>query len=71
MIIEMQIKKTGKLFSFCCMAPGIILKKNKYLNSFEKLGSDIGLLFQLEHGIKIITTQIMIYLIHIDVWLRR
>jgi len=46
-IIEMQIKKTGKLFSFCCMAPVIILKKNKYLNSYEKLGSDIGLLFQI------------------------
>ncbi len=46
-IIEMQIKKTGKLFGFCCMVPAIILKKNKYLNSFEKLGSDIGLLFQI------------------------
>ena len=46
-IIEMQIKKTGKLFSFCCMAPVIISKKNKYLNSYEKLGSDIGLLFQI------------------------
>ena len=46
-IIEMQIKKTGKLFSFCCMAPVIISRKNKYLNSFEKLGSDIGLLFQI------------------------
>ena len=46
-IIEMQIKKTGKLFSFCCMAPVIISRKNKYLNVFEKLGSDIGLLFQI------------------------
>ena len=46
-IIEMQIKKTGKLFSFCCMAPVIVLNKKKYLNSFEKLGSDIGLLFQI------------------------
>ena len=26
-IIEMQIKKTGKLFSFCCMSPVIISKK--------------------------------------------
>ena len=26
-IVEMQIKKTGKLFSFCCMAPVIISKK--------------------------------------------
>ena len=46
-IIEMQIKKTGKLFSFCCMAPVIIFKKKKYLHSFEKLGLDIGLLFQI------------------------
>ena len=33
-IIEMQIKKTGKLFSFCCMAPVIVLNKKKYLYSF-------------------------------------
>jgi len=46
-IIDMQIKKTGKLFSFCCMAPVIISKKNKYLSSFNKLGLDIGLLFQI------------------------
>ena len=46
-VIDMQIKKTGKLFSFCCMAPVIISKKNKYLSSFNKLGSDIGLLFQI------------------------
>ena len=46
-IIDMQIKKTGKLFSFCCMAPVIISKKNKYISSFNKLGSDIGLLFQI------------------------
>ena len=26
-IIEMEIKKTGKLFSFCCAAPAIIKKK--------------------------------------------
>ena len=47
-IIEMEIKKTGKLFSFCCVAPLIIKKKNiKELKKFEKIGSDIGLLFQL------------------------
>ncbi len=28
-IIDMEIKKTGKLFSFCCMAPAIIKKKNE------------------------------------------
>jgi len=46
-IIEMQIKKTGKLFSFCCVAPVIISKKNNYLGKFDKIGSDIGLLFQI------------------------
>ena len=47
-IIEMEIKKTWKLFSFCCMAPAIIKKKNaKEIKSFENIGSDIGLLFQI------------------------
>ena len=46
-IINMQTKKTGKLFSFCCMAPLIIIKKNINLKKFEKIGSDIGLLFQI------------------------
>ncbi len=47
-IIEMETKKTGKLFSFCCMAPAIIKKKNnKEIRFFEKIGSDIGLLFQI------------------------
>ena len=46
-IKEMQIKKTGKLFSFCCLAPVVVSEKIKYSNSFDKLGSDIGLLFQI------------------------
>ena len=46
-IVEMQIKKTGKLFSFCCMAPIIMSKKTKYLRNFDQIGSDIGLLFQI------------------------
>ena len=46
-IIEMQIRKTGKLFSFCCMAPVIISKKYDNLKKFDKIGSDIGLLFQI------------------------
>ncbi len=47
-IIEMEIKKTGKLFSFCCAVPAII--KNKNINEikfFENIGSNIGLLFQI------------------------
>jgi farnesyl diphosphate synthase len=47
-IIEMEIKKTGKLFSFCCAVPAIIKKKNnKEIKFFEDVGSDIGLLFQI------------------------
>ena len=47
-IIDMEIKKTGKLFSFCCMAPAIIKNQDKkVINSFKELGYDIGLLFQI------------------------
>ena len=47
-ILNMQRKKTGRLFNFCCFAAGVIAKKNiKELNSLSKLGEDIGLLFQL------------------------
>jgi len=47
-IIEMEIKKTGKLFSFCCAAPAIIKNKNlKEIKFFENIGADIGLLFQI------------------------
>tara|TARA_Y100000591_G_scaffold51310_1_gene39573 strand:- start:191 stop:1063 length:873 start_codon:yes stop_codon:yes gene_type:complete len=47
-IIEMEKKKTGKLFSFCCAAPLIIKKrKRKEIKFFEKIGSQIGLLFQI------------------------
>ena len=47
-ITEMEIKKTGKLFSFCCMAPAIIKNKNiTTVKFFEMIGSEIGLLFQI------------------------
>ena len=47
-IIDMQRKKTGKLFNFCCFAAGVIAKKNEKEKKFlSKLGEDIGLLFQL------------------------
>ncbi len=47
-ITEMEIKKTGKLFSFCCAAPLIIKGKNKNeIRKFENIGADIGLLFQV------------------------
>ena len=47
-IIEMEIKKTGKLFSFCCVAPLILKNKSiKEIKRFEDIGADIGLLFQV------------------------
>ena len=47
-IIAMEIKKTGKLFSFCCAVPAIIKNKNdKDIKIFENIGANIGLLFQI------------------------
>ncbi len=47
-IIDMQMKKTGKLFAFCCIAPPLISNKNtNILKVFEKIGYEIGLLFQI------------------------
>ena len=47
-IIDMEIKKTGKLFSFCCAVPAIIKnKKRKDIKFFENIGANIGLLFQI------------------------
>ena len=47
-VIEMQRKKTGKLFNFCCYAPTLLANKNKSeLKLMSKFGEDIGLLFQI------------------------
>ena len=46
-ILNMELKKTGKLFEFCCVAPLIIKKNQKNLKTFSKIGKDIGLLFQI------------------------
>ena len=47
-IAQMEIKKTGKLFSFCCAAPLILKNKSKNeIKKFEDIGADIGLLFQV------------------------
>ena len=47
-IIDMQIKKTGKLFGYCSSVPAIIKNDNvKKINTFEAIGSDLGLLFQI------------------------
>ncbi len=51
-IIGMEVKKTGKLFSFCCAAPLILKNKTKKeISKFERIGADIGLLFQLADDI--------------------
>ena len=47
-IIDMEIKKTGRLFSFCCVVPSIIKKKKSTeIKFFENMGANIGLLFQI------------------------
>ena len=47
-IVEMEKKKTGKLFSFCCAAPAIVKNKSiKEIEFFENIGLNIGLLFQI------------------------
>jgi farnesyl diphosphate synthase len=47
-IIDMQKKKTGKLFNFCLYAVAVIAKKNeKEKKLLSNLGEEIGLLFQL------------------------
>ena len=47
-IINMQRKKTGKLFEFCCLAPAIVAKKNiKTQKEMSKVGEELGLLFQI------------------------
>ena len=47
-IIDMQLKKTGKLFGYCSSVPAVIKNSNiKKINTFEAIGSDLGLLFQI------------------------
>ena len=47
-VIDMQIKKTGRLFSFCCIAPAIIKEKKIItVNELNLIGAKIGLLFQI------------------------
>ena len=47
-IINMQRKKTGKLFEFCCLAPAIIAKKSiKTQKEMRMVGAELGLLFQI------------------------
>ena len=46
-ILNMELKKTGKLFEFCCVAPLLIKKNKKNIKIFSKIGKDVGLLFQI------------------------
>ena len=47
-VIDMQRKKTGKLFNFCLRSVTIVgNKSNNEKKNFGKLGEEIGLLFQI------------------------
>ena len=46
-ILNMELKKTGKLFEFCCVAPLLLKKNKKDIKAFSKIGKDIGLMFQI------------------------
>ena len=47
-IINMQKKKTGKLFEFCCLAPAVISGANKKtVREMSVIGEELGLLFQI------------------------
>ena len=47
-IINMQKKKTGKLFEFCCLAPAIVSgANNKKKKEISIIGEELGLLFQI------------------------
>ncbi len=46
-IVDMQIKKTGRLFSFCCLAPILIMGNKNEIKRFNNIGENIGLLFQI------------------------
>ena len=46
-VIDMEIKKTGKLFSFSCLSPVILTNKKDQIKKFSIIGEKIGLLFQI------------------------
>ena len=47
-VINMQKKKTGKLFQFCCLAPAIISGASKKVTKeMSAIGEEIGFLFQI------------------------
>jgi len=47
-LIEMQNKKTGKLFSFCCSSSAIIKEKELSIKkNLSQIGLQIGLLYQI------------------------
>ena len=43
----MQIKKTSRLFIYCCVVPAIISEKNEKIKNLKRIGSNVGLLFQI------------------------
>ncbi len=55
-LIEMQNKKTGKLFSFCCTGPAILVEKESSVKrDLSLIGLQIGLLYQISDDLIDIT----------------
>jgi len=46
-IVQMQLKKTSRLFVYCCVVPAIITEKNEKIKKLKRIGSNVGLLFQI------------------------
>ncbi|RUM27917.1 MAG: polyprenyl synthetase family protein [Aquifex sp.] len=46
-IYEISVKKTGALFEACFVCGGIVSKKQGVLKDLEKIGKNVGLLFQM------------------------
>ena len=47
-LCDLHRKKTGAIFSFCMIAGGIVSGHNHHRDILSKIGSDIGLSFQLQ-----------------------
>ena len=56
-IINMQLNKTGKLFSFSTIAPLIIANKFGKINQFKKIGLDIVLIIPFDKEFSLMSAQ--------------
>lgn len=51
-VLKMYSKKTGSLFSFCIASGAILCKKHQLIDRFSKLGSVLGIWFQVVDDLK-------------------